>query len=453
MNRRINIRKSNFLFLICLLGIFSVTTLAVTQPTNDNFASAEQLSGIRISVQRSNVNATKETGEPNHAGNPGGKSVWFRWTAPMSRMMRFSTGRSIGNIDTLISVYRGSELTMLTVEGFNNDIHNGNQRSYTQADVQAGVTYYIAIDGFKPQDQPAIEGEFLLDIHPSFRFQGADYDFDGITDAAVFRPSQGMWYWRRSADSNNVATRLWGTNGDIPVVSSRTGGARNDFVLFRPSDSTWYSLTSAGGFYDRWGLGGDIPVAEQFDGQVYTNQAVYRPSTGEWWLNNPQPNSRYYRFGIAEDIPVPAQYSADAFADIAVFRPSNGTWYFLLRRSNNQANDTFAAIRFGLAGDKPVPADYDGDGIIDIAVYRPSTGVWWVLRSSDNQVQTAHFGLPTDIPTTGDFNGDGIFDYAVFRPSTGAWYIARPTGVPAQNFDVYYFGLNGDIPVTSNNGR
>ena len=33
-------------------------------------------------VTGSNSNATKQVGEPNHAGNAGGKSVWWRWTAP-----------------------------------------------------------------------------------------------------------------------------------------------------------------------------------------------------------------------------------------------------------------------------------------------------------------------------------------------------------------------------------
>jgi len=167
-------------FLLGIIGIFTVDAFAQA-PANDNFASAEQLTGIRVSVTRSNAQATKETGEPNHTGNPGGKSVWFRWTAPITRVMRFTTNRSEANIDTLLHVYRGNDLASLSSEGFSNDIHNTNKRSFTRVRVQAGETYYIAVDGYKFQDQPTVEGTFVLDIHPSFQFQGADYDSDGIT--------------------------------------------------------------------------------------------------------------------------------------------------------------------------------------------------------------------------------------------------------------------------------
>src|SRR5207248_5298457 len=40
-------------------------------PANDNFANAQGLSGGSASVTGTSVNATKEAGEPNHAGNAG----------------------------------------------------------------------------------------------------------------------------------------------------------------------------------------------------------------------------------------------------------------------------------------------------------------------------------------------------------------------------------------------
>jgi hypothetical protein len=56
-------------------------------PANDNFADAAELSGLPLEWTGSNVEATRETDEPDHL-NPGSSfptgdhSIWFRWTAP-----------------------------------------------------------------------------------------------------------------------------------------------------------------------------------------------------------------------------------------------------------------------------------------------------------------------------------------------------------------------------------
>lgn len=423
---------------------FALSAFASTPP-NDNFANAEVVSGIQVHITRTNVEATKEAGEPNHANNVGGKSVWFKWVAPMSRVMAFTTNRSTTNLDTLIHVYRETALNDLISVKFNNNIGSGNLRSFFRVPVTQGTTYFIAIDGNFANNQTS-EGTFLLDIKPSFEFQGADYDSDGMTDFSYFRPTDGTWNVFNSY-AQQILTYHWGTNGDIPLVYSGSGSGNNEFTVFRPSDGIWYQTTCCPDRYTHWGTTGDIPAPANFGGGENTDIAVFRPSNGIWHIYYTENIYAYYQFGQSGDIPLPGHYSPDNFADVAVFRPSNGTWYFVRRVGNAQNADTYSQVQFGQQGDKPVPADYDGDGILDIAIYRPSTGVWWILRSSDKQARAFKWGIAEDIPTTGDYDGDGEFDYAVFRPSSGVWYVYRSSD---NSIQIKQFGQTGDIPVSAN---
>jgi uncharacterized repeat protein (TIGR01451 family) len=115
------------------------------RPLNDLFANAAVLTGNAGSAAASNVDASKEAGEPNHAGNIGGKSVWWQWTAPASGQVSLNTHGS--GFNTLLAVYTGPAISSLALVAANNDDGSGAGASGLLFQSQGGTVYQIAVDG------------------------------------------------------------------------------------------------------------------------------------------------------------------------------------------------------------------------------------------------------------------------------------------------------------------
>src|SRR5579859_920710 len=97
-----------------LLALLGLASTAVAQPVNDSFVNATAITGPSGSISGSNVGGTLEAGEPSLAGNPGGQSVWFVWTAPANMTVSFNTFGS--DFDTLLGVFTGGAVNALTLE-------------------------------------------------------------------------------------------------------------------------------------------------------------------------------------------------------------------------------------------------------------------------------------------------------------------------------------------------
>ena len=111
---------------------------------NDAFASALVLQGTDGREEGGNSGATKQPGEPAVAGDPGGASIWYRWTAPADGNLKLSTRGS--QFDTLLGVYRGGSVSALSTVADDDDSGTGTSSRVT-ATVERGKTYYVAIDG------------------------------------------------------------------------------------------------------------------------------------------------------------------------------------------------------------------------------------------------------------------------------------------------------------------
>lgn len=119
-------------------------------------------------TESDNESAGSEEGEPVHAGVGGGMSMWFRWSSPTAARVTVSTAGS--GFDTVLAVYAATGLTDPTavtfaglVEVAANDDADDVLTSLVEFDAEAGVHYFIAIDGYS-SGGPARSGPILLTL-------------------------------------------------------------------------------------------------------------------------------------------------------------------------------------------------------------------------------------------------------------------------------------------------
>ena len=227
-------------------------------PGNDNFVAAQAISGAVNSISGHNESATREIGEPSHAGNEGGKSVWFKWTAPATGAWVFDTDGS--DFDTLLAVYSGSTLTTLAVVAANEYVEDLGISKVIFSAV-GGREYLIAVDGFKEDDAgdldsaatsadagnlilnwaqrttgptlsgmtpPSSEGGVVVTLHGANLFGATTVTFNGV-NASEFEVD--------SESEISVRVPAGGTSGPVRV-STPAGLATSgtDFVV-RPGPS------------------------------------------------------------------------------------------------------------------------------------------------------------------------------------------------------------------------
>ncbi len=215
-------------------------------PANDSFANATvvTLGGNTAQMSGFNTNATKETGEPNHAGDTGGRSVWWKWNAPGTGSVNVDTTGSV--FDTTLGVYTGSAVSALTLVASNDDVNPGIvQHSALTFNATGGTTYYLAVDGFNPSDGTGADsGAVTLNLvfngsssaPPTITSQPSDQSVTPggsatFTVTASGSPTGYQWFFGTAAVGGATSSTLTLTGvqsanaGSYHVVVTNTAGS------------------------------------------------------------------------------------------------------------------------------------------------------------------------------------------------------------------------------------
>jgi hypothetical protein len=275
-----------------------------------------------------------------------------------------------------------------------------------------------------------------------------DFDGDGRTDVAMFRPSDAEWWLGRS--TLGLSAVQFGSPTDKITPADFDGDGITDFAIWREAAQSMFIIFQSATDtlrIEKFGITGDDPqTVADWDGDGKADPSVYRPGSQAIFFfrgsrNNPNGNVTFVPWGTTNDRPARGDFDGDGKQDAAVFRPSDGNWW-VLRSSDLQTT----VQHWGISSDKIVEGDFDGDGKTDFAVFRPAENNWYILQSSNGQLRVQTFGQTGDLLTPGDYDGDGKTDLSIWRPSIGQnWTLSSNSGTPS----TVAFGVAGDIPLAS----
>jgi hypothetical protein len=284
------------------------------------------------------------------------------------------------------------------------------------------------------------------------------------------------WWTYNSADGTHSVSLFGDVTSDSPTPADFDGDGRSDIAFWRPGEgetSGFYIIDSSTNTYhfEQMGIINDDPfVVGDYDGDGKADPATFRcppddQGPGQCCFfyrassNNPNRGITYIFWGNGTDLTLfadPGDYDGDGKYDFCLQTALNdgaGHAVFLLLRSSDLGADY---IFWGLDTDYLEPGDFDGDGKNDFMVARRGNGQWQhflltraaLTANPGNPATSAYiFGLEDDDLVPGDYDGDGRQDLATWRPGLNpgdqSYFIAMGS---SRGTTVFPWGIGGDYP-------
>ncbi|MCA9158884.1 MAG: metallophosphoesterase [Planctomycetales bacterium] len=252
-------------------GQISLAIAAGNIVNNDNFASATPLNGTSISTSGNNSGATFETTEPYNVGSTGGKSVWWKWTAPSTGTATVATAGS--SFDTTLGIYSGTAVGNLTKLAANDDVSGSVRTSRLTFAAVAGQTYHISVDGY---------GGATGDIELQLQFT----ETPPLSGSDAFSSRSVLVGANVTAAGTNTAATI--ESGE-PRNANVTGGKSVWWSWTAPASGS-FSISTAGssfdttlGIYTGSSVNALVAVASNDDetGSILTSRVTFTAAAGQ----------------------------------------------------------------------------------------------------------------------------------------------------------------------------
>jgi hypothetical protein len=150
-----------------------------------------------------------------------------------------------------------------------------------------------------------------------------------ISQPGAFR--DGTWILRRLDGTEEK--RNFGAAGDLPLACDFDGDGLTDLAIYRPNEQTWQVDLDRDGEADRlFSLPGmqasDLPLCGDFDGDGIDTPAFYRPADGSWSFFNSleadAPDRVVQEAGKPDAQPLVGDWNGDGLDTFGLYLPQTG---------------------------------------------------------------------------------------------------------------------------------